>query len=431
MNYYHVLEAVGMLVGGLLFYSYTYSWIPPGRSDRRLHRAALNGAAFGAIAVWLMIARIEIAPGVFIDARAVPVALIGLFEGWPAALIACAIGTVYRASLGGSGAWGGITSMILTGVAAGVVHAMARRAGGVRARHAALLTALVFGVTWVGFAVLGARGLQLFAPVWIDYLVTLIIGIGVLFKLFRDVVEQHLLAAAQQRYRAILDEASEVVRIVDPDSLRILDTNRADCELSGYTREEILARTARDFWPGDARERAEGQALFVEVGAQGHGQQLAAGYRTKTGDVLRMDATYRVLAYEGRRYGIAILRDASRRLAAEAAQREAGELRAATLLARAAAHEIHNPLAVILGYLQLMEPGLPPESKQAGWVRQMVEASGRIREAVDRLTRLIRIESTTPTGGAPVMLDTHRSTGADGGTASATPPGHVRSSTPR
>ncbi|MBI2525488.1 MAG: hypothetical protein HYV93_05855 [Candidatus Rokubacteria bacterium] len=41
MNPYHVLEAVGILVSGFLFYSYSYSWISPGSRRSRLRRALL------------------------------------------------------------------------------------------------------------------------------------------------------------------------------------------------------------------------------------------------------------------------------------------------------------------------------------------------------------------------------------------------------
>lgn len=416
MNLYHVLEAVGILVSGLLFYSYTYSWLPVTRPEWRRWRAALNGIAFGAIAVTLMIARIEVAPGLFIDARLVPVALVVLFEGWPAAVIAATCAAAYRLWLGGSGAPAGLVTLALAAGAAGLVHALARRRGRVGPRDAFLLTALVFLSAVTGFLLLGRRGQDLLAPVLVPYLITLVIGIGFLARLFHDVAEQHRLAADRQRYRDILDEAQDVVRIIDPDTLRILDTNRADASLSGYSREEILQRTVRDFWPDEARERAEREALFAELRAHGHADALGVGYRTRSGGIIRIDVTYRLLTYQGRRYAIAIFHDAARRLAAETAHREAAELRAATLLARAAAHEIHNPLAVIVGYLQLLRPRLPADGKEVDWVRQMLEATVRIREAVERLNRLIRIESTAPTGGAPAMLDTLRSAAAvDGG----------------
>ena len=92
------------------------------------------------------------------------------------------------------------------------------------------------------------------------------------------------------------------------------------------------------------------------------------------------------------------------------ARRDAAELRSVTLLARAAAHEINNPLAVIMGYLQLLAPRAPVDSREAYWVRQTLDASARIRDAVARLNSLIRIETVKPGPGELLpMLDTEKS----------------------
>ena len=250
-----------------------------------------NGTVFGAIAIVLMIARIEVAAGVFVDPRVVPIALIGLFEGWPAAFIASVLAMIYRLSAGRSGALAGALTILLVGATAGLVHVWAARPGRVGMRHALLLAGLAYASTVAGFAVLGSRGMEIFAPVWFVYLVTMAAGVCLLAPLFRDVAEQHALAAAQRRYRESLDEASDVIRIIDADTLRILDTNRADCVLSGYSREEILRRSLRDFWPDDPAGLREREALIAELRQRGHAEVLGAAYRTKSGEVVSVDVT--------------------------------------------------------------------------------------------------------------------------------------------
>jgi hypothetical protein len=64
---------------------------------------------------------------------------------------------------------------------------------------------------------------------------------------------------------------------------------------------------------------------------------------------------------------------------------------------------------VILGYLQLLEGRLPPDSREAKWGAQMREAGARIRDAVGRLNSVIRVEATRPSGDAPAMLDSVKS----------------------
>src|SRR5262245_63078394 len=84
-----------------------------------------------------MISRIEVGQGVFVDARAVPIALITLVEGGWAGLLAALVACVYRVAwLGGSGAPAGVLGLLATAGAAAPVLAWARRGGGGRARPA-------------------------------------------------------------------------------------------------------------------------------------------------------------------------------------------------------------------------------------------------------------------------------------------------------
>ena len=409
MEYHNLLEAIGVLVSGVLFYSYTYSWFPPGHPQRQRWWTAVLGLSFGLLSILMMLIRIQIEAGVFVDARLVPVALIGLFEGWKIGLLAGLVGAAYRIWLGGIGVGAGITALILTGLAAGLCHRWAGSADRIGPRQALALSGMAFAITTWSFALVGRQGWLLFSRLWVPYLVMMVVGIAFLARLFRDVVIEHQLAAEQQRFHAILDEASDAIRIVDADTLEILDCNRADCEISGRTREEMIGKNARELWPDEPEARYRREAAMAEARATGISRLLGVPYRTASGQTLLVDSTRRVVEYQGRRYEIVIYRDAGERLKAEAAMREAAELRSVNLLALAAAHEINNPLAVIVGYLQLLGDRARPGSQEARWLGMSTEASGRIKEAVARLRRIVRIESTQPTGSTPPILDTEKS----------------------
>src|SRR5205085_2383437 len=89
MDYHHVVEAAGAIALALVFYSYTWRWFDAAESPRRARwRPVVNGVAFGMLAVFLMMSRIQVGDGHWIDARAVPLALITLVEGTPAGAIA-------------------------------------------------------------------------------------------------------------------------------------------------------------------------------------------------------------------------------------------------------------------------------------------------------------------------------------------------------
>ncbi|HEU5323104.1 MAG TPA: LytS/YhcK type 5TM receptor domain-containing protein, partial [Methylomirabilota bacterium] len=225
MDVHHLLEAAGILAFGVLFYSSSYGWYRGGGRRERLARLALNGLVFGGLAVTLMVARIQVDDGVFIDPRAVPIALVGLFEGWPSALAAAAVAMAYRGWLRGSGMWAGIASTLASAVAAGLVHAWARREGGVRPRHAFALGGAVFAAAFLGFLMLGRRGLALFGATWPYRLVAYVVGVGLLARFFHDTVERARLDDAQRRFRALIDDASDAIRIVDRGTGRVVEAN--------------------------------------------------------------------------------------------------------------------------------------------------------------------------------------------------------------
>src|SRR4029450_13321073 len=111
MEPHHVIEAVGIVVLGLVFYSYALRWLQSERVPRAARarlRIVVNGLAFGILPGALMISRLEVGEGGFVDARAVPIALITLVEGGWAGLIAALVACLYRVAwLGGSGARAG------------------------------------------------------------------------------------------------------------------------------------------------------------------------------------------------------------------------------------------------------------------------------------------------------------------------------------
>lgn len=247
----------------------------------------LTGLAFGGLAVVLMISRIHVGDGQAIDARLVPIALIALVEGGPAGLAAAVPAAAYRLWLGGTGSAAGLLGIFGTALVATLVAAWARRGGGgARLRHTLVLSGGVYAVTALSFFVLGARGVELFAQLWLPFLILTVVGIGAGGRLLADI---------------------------------------ADAQ------------------------------------------------------------------------------------AAEAARREAEALRAVTLLARTAAHEINNPLMVVTGSLSLLARQLPPDGSDAKRVQRAQEGAERIKEIVARMNQITRVEAEPTRGTVPDMLDIRKS----------------------
>jgi signal transduction histidine kinase len=95
--------------------------------------------------------------------------------------------------------------------------------------------------------------------------------------------------------------------------------------------------------------------------------------------------------------------------AAEAARRDAAQLRAVASLARAAAHEINNPLTAVLGGLVLINRAVTPGSDEARWLANAKHAAEEIRDIVKRMNRITSFEEVPAAGSLPEMLDIRKS----------------------
>jgi PAS domain S-box-containing protein len=393
----------------VLFYSYSYQWFPPGtRADHRW-RVLTNGVVFGALALVMMVSRIQLSEGLFMDARNAPVALIALFEGWPAGLIAVLLPAAYRGWRGGSGAPAGIVGLLLAAALGSLAHAWVGRHGDVRVRHTLLLSLGVFATTSFSFFLAGDYGMTLYGRTWLPLLGSYVVAIAFTARLMSDTVQRARLLNEQARFRAIIDEASDAIRIIDADTMRIIDVNRRDCELSGYSREELIGLDSRDLWPPDPELRAERAAAAAAARTHGFSRSFSLPYVTRTGGIISVDSTRRIVERDGRRYEVVIFREAAAREAAEAAQQEAIQLRAIALLAGATAHEINNPLAVIVGSIDLLarHTGLGPHEQK--WINHALAAAARVKDIVLRMTHITRIENVPDQEDLPPMLDIRKS----------------------
>jgi len=78
-------------------------------------------------------------------------------------------------------------------------------------------------------------------------------------------------------------------------------------------------------------------------------------------------------------------------------------------VSNAAAHEINNPLTVIVGSLELLQRRVNGDTQGEKWVGRAVTAAERIRDIIARMTHITRLSPAESAPGVPAMLDIRRS----------------------
>jgi signal transduction histidine kinase len=146
-----------------------------------------------------------------------------------------------------------VIGIAATAAAAGAVRAWARRDGGVGLRHSFALSLAVWLITAASFLMLGRQGAAMLAPVWMPVLFLNVVGIGLVARLFTEVVAAHAAEAARRetaQLRAVNALAHAAAHEINNPLMAVLGG-------LALAARSVAAETDQARWIGTAREGAE------------------------------------------------------------------------------------------------------------------------------------------------------------------------------
>ncbi|HUF12956.1 MAG TPA: ATP-binding protein [Longimicrobiales bacterium] len=212
----------------------------------------------------------------------------------------------------------------------------------------------------------------------------------ILFSVVISVLAQALLAArrrAEQRardavvgeesFRELFDSTADAIYVTGPTG-RLLNVNRAACELHGHARSSLLGQswdvlldaTLSD--PETLREHVEGAFSGVP-------QSFEAWVRHADGGSIPIEVKLSAARYFDRDVVIAVARDLSERRRLEEQLRQSQKMDAIGRLAGGVAHDFNNLLTSIRGYASLMHDRVAHDAT-------LLEDLGEIEQAVELAT---------------------------------------------
>jgi PAS domain S-box-containing protein len=215
-----------------------------------------------------------------------------------------------------------------------------------------------------------------------------------------------LAESSEQRYRALVESSAGLICTHDMAGL-LLSVNRAAADRLGYAAGELIGRSLGD--------------LLAQF------PQYLDRIAHATGDqglmlVVTRDGEERIWSYSNVRcqepgapaYVLGHAHDITDIKRSDARAGEAEALRSVAQLALATAHEINNPLTVIIASLQLMtsRKQVPPEA--AGYVERAIRAGEQIRDIVRNMSRITRLELSRQAPQLPPVLDLRKSSDPQG-----------------
>ncbi len=181
--------------------------------------------------------------------------------------------------------------------------------------------------------------------------------------------------------------------VYDRETLEFIEVNDAAINHYGYTRDEFLRMRLTEI-----RDAADVPALLESVRNRVEGLPVAGEWRhrVKDGRLIDVEVSVHGLELGGRRAALTVVQDITerKRAAAElewqrAALVQAEKIAAMGSLLAGVAHELNNPLSVVIGHAVLLQEavGDGPLAVRTQKLRQAAERCGRIVKSFLALAR--------------------------------------------
>lgn len=207
---------------------------------------------------------------------------------------------------------------------------------------------------------------------------------------------------SEERYRALLQHASDAVLLLDAAGGAILDANLAVEQLSGYSRDELLTLAPRQLLPAvdelvqaAHQERSNGQLPRES-------REIETELRTRTAQPAPVAVSVSAVTHAGQRLLLVIARDISERQRIAKQLVQAEKLAALGRLSASLAHEINNPLQAIHNSVHLLVSRPLSEEKRQRYLTMTHEEIDRLIAIVQRMLEFYR---PSRDGMRPILLN--------------------------
>jgi PAS domain S-box-containing protein len=197
------------------------------------------------------------------------------------------------------------------------------------------------------------------------------------------------LRRSEERYRSLVESADDMIYTIDKDC-NILSINRYWTQLTGQQAEEVIGKNIMDIMEYKAPDNVcsiVGKA-FETSETFAHEERVKMANREYW-----LDTKYKpVLTAEGRTGAVLVIsRDVTEQKMLEEQLFQTEKLASLGSLSAGVAHEMNNPIAIILGFTELLLERFPEDSKEYDILKTIERQGNNCKRIIENLLAFARI----------------------------------------
>jgi len=224
--------------------------------------------------------------------------------------------------------------------------------------------------------------------------------LGMLEDITKKKKAEEALLESEEKFSRVFEKAPLLMTIVSLDNDVILDVNEAFTNLSGFTREEAIGKTAIELGWVTSEERVH---IIPELKRTGSIEATELNVKAKDGTEMTILFYAQIIQVGGRKRILTLAQDITERKRAEEERlkleeqlRQSQKLEAIGRLAGGVAHDFNNMLAVIIGHAELALDHIAPATPPYADLQAIRKATEHSAALVRQLLAFARKQTISP-----------------------------------
>jgi PAS domain S-box-containing protein len=227
----------------------------------------------------------------------------------------------------------------------------------------------------------------------------------------RDITErkqaEEALRESESKFRNLFDLSPQAIALTNVQSGKLVDVNNKFCELTQYSKEEVLGLNTTEV---GFYSQADRKRFLKELETSREVNGLEMDFKAKDNSVLHALMFARMIRIAGVSFILTIFHNVTEQKRLEAQLQHAHKMESIGTLAGGIAHDFNNILGIIMGNAELALDRVPEENPARLNLKEIKTASSRAKDVVRQLlsfARKTKLEKK-PINIAPIIQESLR-----------------------